>query len=111
MEGQCTCDLPPLWSNPHLWNWNFLRELRDGALKNSSLPPHLQLVYLPGEELLLCPQPSGGVGSMAHRAPIELGHEHLRGKEGKGNVIPEQNKKSQLRRKQKKLKRKEEAHL
>ena len=49
------------------------------ALKNSSLPPHLQLVYLPGEGPLLCPQPFGWVGSMAHRAPIELGREHLRG--------------------------------
>lgn len=51
-----------------------------GPLK-TPLCLHIQLVYLPGEELLLCPQPSGGVDSMAHRAPIELSHEHLRGKE------------------------------
>lgn len=33
--------------------------LEHRALTNSSLPPHLQLVYLPGEEPVLCPQPSG----------------------------------------------------
>lgn len=52
------------------------------ALKNSSLPPHLQLVHLPGEEPLLCPQPSGGVGSTAQRVPSALGHEHSRGEGG-----------------------------
>lgn len=56
------------------------------ALKNSSLPVHLQLVYLPGEESLLCPQPSGGVGSMVHRAPSVLGHEHSSG-EGEGGKL------------------------
>lgn len=70
------------------------------ALIISSLPPYLQLVYLPGEEPLLCPQPSGGVGSMAHRAPIELGHEHLMGEEGEGNVTPEQNERNQFHRHQ-----------
>ena len=41
------------------------------------LLPHFQLVYLPGEELLLCPQPFGGVGSRARKAPSGLGRGHF----------------------------------
>lgn len=57
----------------------------------------LQLVYLPGEEPLLCPQPSGGVGSRAHRAPSELGHGHFGGR-GEKNVTLEENERNQPHR-------------
>ena len=57
-----------------------------GPLKH--LLPHFQLVYLPGEEPLLCPQPFGGVGSRAHKAPSGLGRGHCGGGGGReeGNV-------------------------